>query len=79
MSGVFLCDWDKNKTRLLKDGAILSAIYLLLWGLVISLHKTTSVLSNTMLNNNGVYRSLSKCFHVMSWPLSSFKPCWSHF
>lgn len=55
MSGVFICDRDKNKIKLVKDGAILSATYLLLWGLVISLHKTISVLSNTMLNNNGEY------------------------
>lgn len=79
MSGVVLCDRDKNKTKLVEDGAILSAIYLLLWGVVISRHRTSSALSNTMSNHNGEYLSLSKCFHVTSWPLGSFKPSRSHF
>lgn len=80
MSSVFSCDWDKRKTKRVKDGAILNAIYLLLWGVVITLHKKTSALSNTMLNNNGEYWFLSKSRgHAMSWPLSSIQTPWSHF
>lgn len=41
-------------------------------GVVISLHHTTNVLSNTRWNCED--QSLSKCSHIMSWPLSSFKP-----